>query len=301
MLINGQENIVKHGLYLKRMRQRVHLANKYEALLYIAVHCYVYYLAVREADNCISTDIRQSAINIWNDKDVKDSFLEFLNKIAETPEWLEPNILEQLHGIIDRFELFPQYESFKPTIITSVVSDFYLFLVLFISHEFYLPELLQRNIDDMSAFRYVANDNERRTKEIIKTLFKTVFIGNKTDTQIDVKVNLMYEDLEKTVKIKQKERYIKLAKEAQKNYKTNICEKDICEKIKKETIKNLKEKFAPILTESDEKNGVIRINLLTTIDYTDSLGTKNSIYGYHSDMNGMFLYGIVKFLYRRNV
>ena len=301
MLVNGQENIIKQGLYLGGMKQKVQIDNKFQALLYMAVHCYVYYLAVREQDNCISTDVRQSAMNIWHDKEVRDAFLEFLYTIAETPEWLDMNMVDQLHGMVDRFELFPFNESVKKMIIESVVSDFYLFLILFISHEFYLPELLERNIDDMRAFRYVSDGNENGTKEMFKTLFKTVFVGNKSENQIDVEVGLMYEDLAKTVKKKQKERYIELAKKAQEDYKTNIREDEICEKIKKETIVNIKEKFAPIMTENDEKNGVIRINLFTMTDYTDSVGSKSSTDGYYSHMNGMFLFGIMRFLYQRKV
>ena len=66
--------------------------------------------------------------------------------------------------IIDRYELFLENESVKSMIIEYVVSDFYIFLILFISHEFYLPELLERNIDDMKAFLYVSDGNEKTTK-----------------------------------------------------------------------------------------------------------------------------------------
>lgn len=103
------------------------------------------------------------------------------------------------------------------------------------------------------------------------------------------------------MKIKQKERHIRLAKEAQENYESKINEDEICEKIKNDTIKNIKEKFAPILVESDEKNGIIDVNLLSLIDYTSSMGIKNSMNGYYSHMNGMFLFGIAKFLYQRRV
>lgn len=301
MLFNRQENIVKQGLYLKGMKQTVKIDNKYHAILYIAVHCYVYYLAVRESDNCVPADIRQSAKNIWDDKIIKDAFIEFLNMLAETPEWLDLETLDLLHGIVDRFELFPQYESFKSMIIEHVVSDFYLFLILFMSQEFYLPELVERNIDDVNAYRYVLNGNDYKTKEMIKELFNAVYIGNKSEERIAVEVDLMYDDLEKTVKNKQKERYIELAKAAQEKYETNMNEEEICAKIKKDTIKSIKEKFAPILTESDEKNGILRIKLLTITNNTDFIGEKDSTDGYHSDIAGVFLYRIVHFLYQRKV
>ena len=52
-----------------------------------------------------------------------------------------------------------------------------------------------------------------------------IFIGNKSEEQIDKEVDLMYDDLEKMVKKKQKERHIRLAKEAQENYESNVTAK----------------------------------------------------------------------------
>lgn len=301
MMVNGQENIVKRGLYLGGMRNTVRLDNKYQALLYLVVHCYIYYLAVRESNDCVPNDIRQSALNIWENQDVKDSFLDFLNMLSENSEWLDLDILDQMYGIVNKFELFPRYRVAKEMIIEPITSDFYLFLILFMSHEFLLPELLERNIDDMRAFRYVSDGNEDRTKEMLGELFRMIFIGNKSEEQIDKEVGLMYDNLEKIVKKKQKERHIKLAKEEQKKYEAQINEEEICEKIKNDTIKNIKEKFAAILVESDEKNGIIDVNLLNLIDYTRSMGSKKSTDGYYSHMDGMFLIGIARFLYQRGV
>lgn len=301
MVVNGQGNIVKMGLYLTGMRNIIRLDNKYQALLYLIVHSYIYYLAVRESDDCIPADIRQSALNIWDDKAVKGAFLDFLNVLSENSEWLDLDIFDQMCGILNRFELSPQYETAKCMILEPVTLDFYLFLILFMSHEFFLPELLERNIDDRRAFRYVLEENEGNTKEMFGNLFKMIFVGNKSEEQIDKEVDLMYDDLEKMVKKKQKKRYIRLAKEAQENYESKIDEEKICEKIKHDTIKNITEKFAPILVANDEKNGIIKVNLLKLSDYTSSVGAQNSIHGYYSDMNGMFLYGIVSFLYTRGV
>lgn len=301
MLVNRQENIVKMGLYLTGMRNTVRLDNKYQALLYLVVHCYIYYLAVRESDDCVPAGIRQSALNVWDDKAVKRAFLDYLNMLSENSEWLDLDILDQMYGIVNRFELFPQYESSKSMIIEPVTSDFYLFLILFMSHEFSLQGLLERNIDDMRAFRYVSDGNEDKTKKMFGKLFRMIFIGNKSEEQIDKEVGLMYDDLEKMVKKKQKERYIRLAREAQENYELKINEEEICKKIRDDTIKNINEKFAPILVERDEKNEIIDVNLLNLTDYTSSVGTKNNTNGYYSHMDGMFLLGIASFLNRKQV
>lgn len=299
MLLNGQEDIVRQGLYLTGMNNAVKLDNRYHALFYLIVHCYVYYLAEREGDDCVSEAIRKSAKSLLYDGAVKGSFENFLNMLAENEEWLDVDIPKQMYEILNRYELFPQFGSAKNMIMENVVSDFYLFLILFMSNEYYMPELLERIIDDMYTFRYVSFGNEKDTKALFFSLFRFIFSGNKTDEQIDIEVGLMYDSLEKTVKKKQKERYIALAKTEQKTYETSIDEKEVCEKIEHDALKKIKDKFSNILVDNDEKNGIIRVDLFTLDDYTKSL-SKKSLDGYYSHMDGMFLLGIEKFLYRRN-
>nr|WP_314463354.1 hypothetical protein [uncultured Clostridium sp.] len=298
MLLCGHEDIVRQGLYLTGMNNAVKLDNRYHELLYLMVHCYVYYLSEREDDDCVSEAVRKSAKSLLNDGAVKASFENFLNMLAENEEWLDVDIPKQMYEILNRYELFPQFGSSKTMIMENVISDFYLFLILYMSHEYYMPELLEKNIDDMDTFRYVSSGNEKETKALFVSLFRLIFSGNKTDEQIDIEVGLMYDSLEKIVKKKQKERYIELAKEEQKTYETSINEQEICERIEHDALEKIKDKFSDILVDNDEKNGIIRVDLLTLDDYTKSL-SKKILDGYYSHMDGMFLFGIEKFLYRR--
>lgn len=299
LLVNGQENIVKQGLYLRGMKQIIKLDNRYQVLFYMMVHCYIYYLAEREDDDCIPNEVRKSAKNIWNDTEIRDAFLELLNALAEHEEWLEIDIPEKMSIFLHRYEFFPKYNSFKSMIIEYVISDFYIFLILFMSRQFFLPELLDRNIDDLKGFRYVCDGAAINTKKIFLSLYENIFVGKMTKKQMDEEVELMYDSLEKTVKKKQKERYVKLAKQAQETYKKNVNEEEICEKIKLGAKKYIEDKFAPILAESDEKNGIIKINLLNFSGDTSSIGKKNNLDGYYSYMSGNFFVGIEKFLYMR--
>lgn len=304
MLINGQENIIKKGLYFTGIKNCVRLENKYQVLFYLTVHCYIYYLAIREDDSCVSLNVRQSAINILEDREVKEIFYNFLERLSTYFEWLNLDMFNQMYLILNTFELFPECGHgivVKQKIIEYVISDFYLFLILFLSQEFFSPELLQRNIDDMRAFRYVSDGNEENTKNILFELYRKMCIDNKTENEMHDEVGLMYANLESLVKKKQKERYTKLAKEAQDNYETNINEGEICEKIRNDTMSDIKQKFAPILIDEDSQNEIIEVDLLKLIDWTSSIGTKNSTNGYYSYMEGMFLLNIVKFLEQKNV
>lgn len=301
MLVNGQENILKIGLYLKRMGNIIKLDNKYEVLLYLSVHCYIYYLAIRETDDCVSNDIRQSALNLWEDEDVRKAFKNFLNILSENPEWLELDVLNQMHDVVKRFEMFPQYRSSKYMIIEPVTSDFYLFIVLFMSHEYLLPGILEKNIDDMRVFRYVSDGMGDKTIELFSELYQSISVQNKSEELIDKEVGLMYNDFEKMAKKKKKERYIRLAKEEQKNYELKINEEEICKMIKANVIKDICEKFAPILVEEDEKNESIKVDLLRLFECTKSIDANDSINGNYSHINEHFLLGIENILSQRKV
>ena len=292
MLVNGQEEVVKQGLYLQGMKQ-VLTSNKYQFLLYLTVHCYVYYLAVRENDDCVTEKIRHSARNIWEDPKIKDAFLDYLNILAENSQWINLDILRQMENVMNGYELFSQNGTSKVMMIESVISEFYIFFVVFMSCEFNLPELLERNVDDSRMIWYVSKANEKTTKEMFTELFKMIYMENKVDEQIEAEVNLMYDSFEKAVKKKHKERRLRSAMESQANYETN--EEKIGKKIQRDIAHRLRERFAPILVENDDTDDVIIIDLLNISDYTDLVGQR-SIAGYYFDIDGAFLRGIERFL-----
>lgn len=298
LLLNGHENIVKEGVYFTGINNAIKLNNKYQALFYLLVHCYLYYLAERESEDCITENVKLSAKNILNDVEAKGAFGSLISMLVENAEWLDIEMYKNMRNILKGYELYPKYFSAKRMIIEDVVTDFYIFLILFMDHEYYLPELLERNISDTITYRYVSTGQEVETKRMFTNLFKLIFVGNKIDTRIDVEVGLLYDKLEKFVKKKQKEKYVELAKEAQQKYEATINEEEIREKIKINVAKRLGEKFSPILVNEDTKNGLIKIRLLTLHENTSFL-SQESIAECYSHMEGRFLYGIMMFLYRR--
>lgn len=66
--------------------------------------------------------------------------------------------------------------------------------------------------NDMKAFWYVSDGNEKTTKKIFSNLFRMIYTENKSDVQIEVEVNLMYDRLEKMVKKKQKRKICQISK-----------------------------------------------------------------------------------------
>ena len=85
-------------------------------------------------------------------------------------------------------------------IIEPVIVDFYLFVILYMNQNFYLPGVLERNIDDMRTFRYVSDGNEDKTKEMLNKLFISICTEKKFQEQVNQEVELMYADIVMIIK-----------------------------------------------------------------------------------------------------
>ena len=86
----------------------------------------------------------------------KRQFLDYLNILAENSQWINLDILRQMENVMNGYELFSQNGTSKVMMIESVISEFYIFFVVFMSCEFNLPELLERNVDDSRMIWYVS-------------------------------------------------------------------------------------------------------------------------------------------------
>lgn len=304
VMMYGMEDIVKQGLYCTSLNNLYRLEHKQETLLYLSVHCFVYYLAEREADSCVEESVRKSAKNLLYSEDTKKMFNNLLYMLSERPDFLTQDVPKELEKFLDRYELFPRYSSAKTMIMNNVVQDFYLFLILYIENEFYAPDLLERNIRGEFASTYLGDGAEQRIMNIFEQLYRIIHVGAKADVEkynetIETKAALLYDHLRKTVVQKQKEHYIKIAKEEQESYNRSVDKEAVCKELEKKVTEKLKEKFSPILSEKNSSQ-MIEIPVLRLETYT-RLVDVNCIDGFYSHINGLFLEGIVRILKEKNV
>ena len=89
-------------------------------------------------------DFNKLSYLILNDVEAKGAFGSLISMLVENAEWLDIEMYKNMRNILKGYELYPKYFSAKRMIIEDVVTDFYIFLILFMDHEYYLPELLER-------------------------------------------------------------------------------------------------------------------------------------------------------------
>lgn len=300
LLMSGETDIVKENLYYYSMANSYQMNNVQYAILGLSVHCFLYYLGYRESEVCVSLEIKEKAQGILNDSRVKNAFSHFLYQLSECQEWLGEKLELEILRILDRHELFPKYSNSKTMISDLVVKDFYLFIILYLAHEYYIPELVEKALDDNRYLGYAYEVNNAKTRELLMTLYSLIDNNEKDEDAIKNNVELMFEGLEKRIKSKYKERLIQKVQEAQKKYKETVDVRAVCASIKKNTVERLNKKFEPILIEEDVDNPIIDVKVFTLSDYTESINGELQ-QSFYSDLFGNLVAYLIWYLQKNNV
>lgn len=151
MLIQGQFDIVKKGLYIERMA----FIWKYDVIekkVILAVHAFLYYMAWREDEEAVGVELQQRAKEFAADKDVASSFREFLirNDVADVlidnlrSEWIckkngEENERiadvksREMNKVLQRFDFRMNGRGFRRLIVSEVIDDFCLFTIFYLN------------------------------------------------------------------------------------------------------------------------------------------------------------------------
>lgn len=300
LLINGVTDIVKENLYYYTMANSYKISNEQNVILGLSVHCFLYYLGYRESEECVSLEIKEKAQEMLNDKRVKNAFSYFLYKISERHEWLGEKLEMEISKMLDRYELFPKYADSKMMICDVVVKDFYLFIILYLAHEYYVPELVEKALDDNKYLAYAYEANNLKTRELLISLYSLIDNHEKDENKIKNNVDLMFDALEKRIKSKYKERLIQKVQEAHKKYKENVDVRAVCASIKNNTVERLKKKFESILIEEDTENPIMDIKVFTLSDYTESVNGELQ-QCFYSDLFGNLVTYLIWYLQKMNV
>ena len=91
--------------------------------------------------------------------------------LSENQEFINKKLALDILKILDRHELFPKYSNSKTMIGDTVVKDFYLFIILYLAHKYYIPEIVEKALDIDEYTSYVYLTNSEHTKKILRELY----------------------------------------------------------------------------------------------------------------------------------
>jgi hypothetical protein len=298
-MLFGMADIVKESIYYTHLQNIHKIESRRQALSILIIHCYLYYLADRESDDCVDADIRENVKGVFEDKKVNDSFKYFLGLLAEHQMWVDERLNEEMAEILGRYELFPRYSHSKFMIMDGVVNDFFMFVVLYIANAFYIPKLIGNALSTEAYIHYVFEGADKVAKERIKKLYDIV-IYTEDEKKKQTRIDAMYTMFETEIKKKYKVNLINRAEMAQEKYEKEVKEDEICNAIKNNVTEKFRKKFHSILVDSNNDNPVVKMNVFHLLDYTMSVD-KEFHQTFYSDIFGNFMLSLTYYLYGQNV
>lgn len=297
-IANGLDALVIDSFFGGAMANIFRLEDKYEILLGLLVHCFLYFLSRRESEKAISQEMRTSAEKIIVNRDVKRIYRNFIEHLCMNSSSLDSDMLKQMIEILSPYERFDN-RSKGYMIIENVIEEYYMFIILYLSNAYHMPGLLENNLDGDIYLGYVYENKAENTKQMLKELYTLLDDRESSEQEIEAKVELMYDEFSAFEKQKFKE---KQKKQALHNYIHYFLDVDV-EKIKKHIRKmveeKLREKFKEIIVETDKQGEIIEIPVLNLFDYTDSIN-ENCVDNFCPNMYGQFSLGLEWILRQRN-
>jgi hypothetical protein len=268
LICNGLFSIVKKAVFYSSMSNFHKIRNRYEVIYYLSITCFLYYLAEKENESCVSNEFKDNAKKIIEDDKVQNSFKYFLYVLSEQSTYLNIGIEKELYYILRPCEFFPKYSTCKTVIMDQVTEEFYVFLIMYIEYEYGPPNLFSfafgKNYETLVKYQ---NDFlgacESRTKTNL-TKFYSLFDGHsKPEKNLQKITDSMYENFKRYITLKYKELEIKKAAENQHKYESNKIQKKYIENCNVQIKSHILKDFAPIISPNeDSSQGTFLIPLL---------------------------------------
>ena len=295
---NGLDFLVIDSFFCEAMENIFRLKEKYEVLLGLLVHNYLYYLSKRESEKVVGPEIRSCAEKIILNKDVKKVYKGFLEKLCIDSSSLDSDMLKQMIKILRSYERFNSRS--KYLIIENVIEEYYMFIILYLSNTYHMPELLERNLNENIYSGYVYENKADDTKNMLIELYKLIDDRETSEKEIASKVELMYDEFSAFEKQKFKEKQMKRAVQNHIQYIWNVDVEKVKNHIKQMVEEKLKEKFNDIIVDVDNGEEAIDIPVLSLFDYTDSIN-ENCVDSFCPNIYGQFSLGLEWILRKRNI
>lgn len=291
----GYVDLLIESLYLNGIYSKTEVTYKAEASLILSMHCYLYYCAYRETDDCISKELRCRAYNILNDENVKKSYFRFISLLSNEESWIDNEFQESMHDLLYSHEMFPKYDNSKTMLIPSVVNEFYFFTVAYISHKYLNKKDIYKNIDDLSLMFYVIADRLNKTKDDFKTMYLLI---EDSEDNVDENVDLMVKELLEFTKINQKNRIIE---EARMISNEKILDVNIIESLKKMVEKRILIGYGSMMEFEKKYDTPIHISVINTYlpkDFLDEAIKRSSLI---NNINSTIYFKLIKYIQDANL
>lgn len=303
LINNGFIDIVRDTVYLDAMNSIYRTLCRNEVLFYLLLESYLYYLGEIESISCISQDIQHGVKEFVKGDIHKTNFYNYLYVLSENVELLDDRFRDDVYEVLEWYELFPKHSNSKTMIMDRAVDEFYVYLILYIENEFYIPDIykiaLGKNEKILGYNNRFLGISEEKSKDNFKHFYQMLDVQGKDEEQINNDVEQIFDKLISYIIANYKEYIILEAEKAQKAYKEIIDEENLALKINKTMEKHLKDTFEPIISGPVESE-IIKLHLFKG-EYPTSMIDEQCVNQFYSQIVTKIIENICGVLKQRNV
>ena len=141
-------DILGNSLYAQAIPRLYPPVDKYDALLVLKIHCYIYYLAEYESTECISDNLKNACKAFLRSDKIRHIFSDFLYRISSSKEVFNQALEKVLLKELKWLEFFPARAMSKTSIMGTVVRNYVLFITLYLFGEHDPHHLMDQVLSD---------------------------------------------------------------------------------------------------------------------------------------------------------
>lgn len=171
LILNGADGLIRD--YYAEIGRRLNQMSDPFARSFIRFHCFLYYLAFYESENCIGTDVKRKASGLLNEASTKQSIsriiISIIRKVklyyGEKNDIFRASLISEFIDSMEPYQQFHDNDTFIGNKMSNAAEDFIVFLILFVVQITIEPEWLESIIPNEQAesfyYKYILNTESR--------------------------------------------------------------------------------------------------------------------------------------------
>lgn len=275
-LINGLHEYVNKRFFIDAMQYPYRITEKEYILRIMLIHCFMYYIAYREGQECVDEELQTLVKEILVDNDVIKEINDFYYRVFENQELFDAGIQRRMESILGIFELQPEHVRVKSMIMPDVIKDYYLYVALIINRYLFQENFLENLLDTKKYYHYLIEQQYAELKKRFAEMREIFEDENISTDEMSKKVDDMLFPFMKVMRKKYKKKIMDDASSAQQNYENNNLGNKIQKSIEELVATKLKNIVDGFDAASDDDKTYNRVRIFRLLDYTRDLRAESN-------------------------
>ncbi len=202
-LMSGQINFVIDAIFLDGIANTYTINSEEFVLKIVLVHCYMYYLAFCENEDCIDVGLQKRLKEALIREDVVASVQNFIYRLSENSAVISENFEAKLEDTIIQFELFPKHATGKIMIIDNIAREYFLYFVLILERYSISRDIVSRLLQTKRYSQYLSDVYYKGLRDRLLNMSMVFENGgideHIIDNMLSVFVNVLSEKFKKSL------------------------------------------------------------------------------------------------------